>query len=319
MNNPMPLAIFVICEVVYVWIRLQLGFSAQTGEIQQELVWTALRLAAAAVMFWIISAGIDRTRDKAKRITPRIFWVGLMMLAPILVADQGMASPARYVFAFTSLAVGLHEELAYRGVLQNILVRDFGVIRGLLISNVAFVCYHFGIDDFTAIWAGEIFLAGMILGVAYHLTGSLLLVILLHAAYDALISLSPITVRQLPDWVGLICLGAALAGLVFARRKQLPRPLASLTQPGVGKIKVRIVGGIVRPGTYYLPPGAKLGSAVKAGLGLSPAVAWNHGSGISRQEGAEVVRLLGQAPAEIEQEMALPLVNDDVIFIGSRE
>jgi membrane protease YdiL (CAAX protease family) len=318
MNNPLSLAYFVLCEAAYIWIRSQLHFSSQTGAIQQELVWTSLRLVAAAIMFWIVRNGIDLSRDRAKTITPRIFWVGLMMLAPILTGDSEYGSPAKYVFAFTSLAVGLHEELAYRGVLQNILVRDFGFLRGLVVSNVVFVCYHYGIEPFTFTYVSSLFLAGMILGVAYQLTGSLLLVIGIHAAYDALFCFTPITIEQLPDWAGLLCLGAALACLAFAKRKPIPRPPLALTQPGPGKIKVRIAGGIVRPGTYYLPSGSKVANAVRAGLGLSRDSAWHHGSGISRQDGAHVVRLLGQTPAEIEQEMALPLIDNDMIFIGSR-
>ena len=218
---PRPFVIFLLCELAYVAAARTLTHAFTGPLIERELCWTALRLLSAVILLWLFRQ-ITATRSSRPnaRFSPRALLAVGMCLAPILVGDQNLGDGERCVFAATSFAVGLREELAYRGVLQNVLHRRFGLIPALLLSNLAFIAYHCGVQPFTFHYVLQLLLAGSILGVAYHVSGSLLLAVLLHSVYDAIDALTPIFRPPAPAYVCNLVLVSILALLVLAHRSQ---------------------------------------------------------------------------------------------------
>jgi membrane protease YdiL (CAAX protease family) len=94
----------------------------------------------------------------------------------------------------------------------------------LLLSNVAFVVYHYGVQPFTLTNILCLSLDGMIFGYVYYLSGSIVLVVLLHSIYDAIWSFSPFMVQPLPEPVAPVILLATLVGLVVANRRPRTAP-----------------------------------------------------------------------------------------------
>lgn len=83
-------------------------------------------------------------------------------------------------FALIALLAGVGEEIFFRGWLQSALSAKFGVVLGILTASLIFGLAHY--LSFTyAIYAG---LTGVYLGMIYYVTGSLYIVMTIHAVYD---------------------------------------------------------------------------------------------------------------------------------------
>jgi membrane protease YdiL (CAAX protease family) len=215
----------IAVEIVYLvftrtWLR------AHFSGIELEMWVTACRLVSLCadwLLFrgFLAQAGIQR----ASRPT-MLLWCGIALLFMVPLLFHG-GYPADYtyrvIFALTSVVVAMREEVFYRGVIQGLLERRFGLLVSLLVSNAAFVLYHYGVHPFTASGIIELFAMGCVLGVMYSVTGSLLAPIALHAAYDAMWSLGPIVAHPPPDILRIPfhLLGAAL--VLTWMRTQLAR------------------------------------------------------------------------------------------------
>ena len=93
----------------------------------------------------------------------------------------------------------LFEELAFRGFLQPLLVRTFGVVAGVLVAAVPFGLLHY--QEYGNSWrhAVLISLAGAAFGAIRQLTGSTKAATLMHASYNALFFVALLAQRnQLP-------------------------------------------------------------------------------------------------------------------------
>ena len=142
-----------------------------------------------------------------------------MFLAPILIGDQSGLGSARHLFAATSVLVAIREELAYRAILQRALTSKYRFFPSLALSNLAFVAYHLGVGPFHLHYFVQVFLCGCILGTVYHLSGSIVWVIILHTVYDALDAYSPFPVPRLPDFACTIILSTTFTALLLVSRK----------------------------------------------------------------------------------------------------
>lgn len=90
------------------------------------------------------------------------------------------------LFAFTAvMAAPLFEELLFRGLLQPLFSRTFGVIAGILLTAALFGVAH----GYEYSWAWQymfaIFLAGAVFGVARARTNSIIPPVLMHCCYNA--------------------------------------------------------------------------------------------------------------------------------------
>jgi len=213
---------FLVSEIAYVASARLLVRNFDGPLIHLELWWTLLRFVSAIVLAFLFLRPGDAHPTKPARIPARGAIALGMLLAPLLVGNAGLQGMERFLFAATSLVVGLREELAYRGILQRFLTPRLGLAASLSVSNLAFVAYHWGVHPFTPHYVLQVFLCGMILGVVYHLSGSIALVIGLHAAYDAIDSFSPYFAPRFPDFVCTVVLSLTLGMLLLRGRTRAP-------------------------------------------------------------------------------------------------
>ena len=146
------LLIFAVCELAYVAAARVLFFGFTGNEIHKELYWSLIRLFSA-ILILALFRKVFVTRSTAVSSSNPLQWLlplGILLI-PIVAGNPPMAFPENYVFAATSFVVGLREELAYRGVFQNLLRQRFGFWVSLLISNIVFVVYHYGVQPFTVL------------------------------------------------------------------------------------------------------------------------------------------------------------------------
>jgi membrane protease YdiL (CAAX protease family) len=97
---------------------------------------------------------------------------------------NAIPNTALYLFAkilAVSIFAGVLEEIIFRGFLQNALKRHMSVAAAIILSAVIFGSIHFQPLAFPGLA-----LMGAVFGYIYHRTGSLLTVIGLHAANNAM-------------------------------------------------------------------------------------------------------------------------------------
>jgi membrane protease YdiL (CAAX protease family) len=185
--------------------------------LEAESIRTALRIGTALVYWWLLKPLIlSRRPDLSSFRNPAIALALLLFLSiPILVGDYRLASNAAILFAITSLPVGIKEEFLFRGIMQNLLVQRYGSLQGVLITSLIFTLWHIGVWNPTVWTFSQIFFAGVILGMVYVRSGSILAVIILHTVYDAIFSFTPFAAIRLNENWGFIPLLSAVALVTF--------------------------------------------------------------------------------------------------------
>jgi membrane protease YdiL (CAAX protease family) len=105
----------------------------------------------------------------------------------MILAEPGLWWRSAAIAVCTNFVWGFHQELVYRGILQTELVRRWGSLLGILVSNLLFTLgplhfYHFlgrapgqALPMFTGI-----FLTGLFFGVLFRRSGNLAIVGVLH-------------------------------------------------------------------------------------------------------------------------------------------
>ncbi len=215
---------FLVSEIGYIGSVRLLVYGYTGSVLSQELYWSGIRLASIVILWWLLRRGCVANGGRRASFSARHLVAAGCLLVPIVVGKAGLNGIDRFVFAATSFLVGLREELAYRAILQRFLLRRFGLIVSLLISNVAFVGYHYGVQSFALTNVLFLFLMGTILGYVYYLSGSILLVVLLHSIHDAIWSFTPLIARPMPEFVSPVILLITLVALVVANRRPAAAP-----------------------------------------------------------------------------------------------
>jgi uncharacterized protein len=132
--------------------------------------------------------------------TEKSYFIQALLIAnavfAVLLADRLRALLAGPPIAARGVAVlvpvflwGFYQEVMYRGILQTELVRRWGPLRGILVSNTAFTFgplhfYHFS-DVAPAPVFAAIFAIGLFFAVVFWRSGNLWLVAVLHGLGDA--------------------------------------------------------------------------------------------------------------------------------------
>lgn len=214
---------FVVAEIAYIASVRILLQRFPGGFFELELWWSALRVVSICALVWLARRLPPLAPSTVYTFSPRWLLATGMFAAPILTGDMGELGPTRHLFAATSVLVAIREELAYRAIFQRILTCNFGIWPGLVVSNLAFVAYHIGVGPPNLHFFLQVFLCGCILGLVYHLSGRIALVITLHAAYDAIDAYAPYLTPRLPDFVCNIVLTTTLIALLFATKPQLKK------------------------------------------------------------------------------------------------
>lgn len=124
-----------------------------------------------------------------------ILWGTIMVLATGVVIDPLLnLFPETYLdrlgnimaaggwMMFTSIVIApIMEEILFRGILQDALMRKYGVFVGILIASAVFGIVHIIPQQVV-----NAFMIGIVLGYIYYRTGALLPVILIHCINNAI-------------------------------------------------------------------------------------------------------------------------------------
>ena len=107
----------------------------------------------------------------------------LLNLFPATYLDQlGNIMSAGGWMMFTSIVVApVMEEILFRGILQDALMRKYGVFIGIVIASAVFGIVHLIPQQVV-----NAFMIGLVLGYIYYRTGSLWPVILIHCINNAI-------------------------------------------------------------------------------------------------------------------------------------
>ena len=90
------------------------------------------------------------------------------------------------IFGVMAVTVApLFEELLFRGFLQPLFTRTFGVIAGILITGVLFGALHAPEYKFVWQYAAAVSFVGVVLGIVRYRTGSIIPSTVMHACYNA--------------------------------------------------------------------------------------------------------------------------------------
>ena len=91
-------------------------------------------------------------------------------------------------------AFGFYQEVAYRGILQTELVRRWGTIPGILVSNAVYAFgpvhasyYALNASSATALF-GSVLAVGMLFALVFHRSKNLWIVALMHGTGNAVIA-----------------------------------------------------------------------------------------------------------------------------------
>lgn len=193
MSTAFKLSVTLLLELLYAFVtRSWMPFHFQGIELEL-LISTCRALMAGLVWLWFgdfIRSSIHSIRPHQR---PGVIAVaGVLLVEALLCARLGLPGlPLQTTWAATSLIVGIHEELVFRGLLQTLLTRRLGWVPGVVLSNLCFTLFHFGAQPLNPVNFINLFLTGCVLGVVYCRTGSLLAVIAIHAAVDSIYSFSP--------------------------------------------------------------------------------------------------------------------------------
>jgi membrane protease YdiL (CAAX protease family) len=165
--------------------------------------------------------------------------LGLRSSGTLGEIDRVMASVSGASRLLAVLAVGLApaigEELLFRGLVQQIALRPLGAVGAIFVSALAFGAIH--LDP---VHSPTAFVLGLYLGAVVELGGGLWGAVFCHALNNVLAVIGPaVAVDTLPGGAvtasaGLFGAGAALLGLVAARRLRSGDPRGTATDPGVG-------------------------------------------------------------------------------------
>jgi membrane protease YdiL (CAAX protease family) len=105
----------------------------------------------------------------------------------MILADPGLWWRPVAIVVFINFVWGFHQELVYRGILQTELVRRWGALLGILVSDLLFALgplhfYHFSgrAPGQALLMFTGIFLIGLFFGVLFKRSGNLAMVGILH-------------------------------------------------------------------------------------------------------------------------------------------
>jgi membrane protease YdiL (CAAX protease family) len=219
------LVIVAITELVFVAATRVVLHYFQWSSVEAESIRTVLRIVTALIYWWILKPLILSRSPELTSFRSPIFFLALLLFLsiPVLVGNYQLTGNVAILFAVTSLPVAIKEEFLFRGILQNLLTGRLGALKAILITNLVFTLWHVGVWS-PSVWVfSQIFLAGVLLGLVYWRSGSIMAVIVLHTVYDAIFSFTPFTSSPLNENWGFIPMLSAVALVAcWAFRRRSP-------------------------------------------------------------------------------------------------
>jgi len=224
MNSEMPykfkastILVVVAVELLYmVGSRLAIHYYSAES-FQAELIRTILRCVTALIYLDLMRALImsKKASFDTVRVAPLVIGMLALFAIPVLVGNYGLSTSLALLFALTSIPVAIKEEFLFRGIVQNLLESRYGAMRAVFYTSVIFTAWHIGTWE-PSVWTfGQIFFVGLVLGLVYVRTGSILAAIVLHTLYDAVFSFTPLMRPPLEQNWGFVPLAIAVAAVWY--------------------------------------------------------------------------------------------------------
>lgn len=185
------LALAIIVELLYMALSRVIAYAGLPTFAEVEIWRTPLRLMTALIQWILMADVIFGEREVNAPVDRRRLCVALAMLwlTPLLTGDYEASVRDSVIVAAASFPVAIHEEIFFRGIVQTLLVRRFGAIAGICVSTLIFTAWHIGVADPSLLNFTLIAMAGLGCALIYSGTDSLLLVVLVHGLYDALLGI----------------------------------------------------------------------------------------------------------------------------------
>ena len=171
--------------------------------VESDVVGQAVMFAATILTAFIWSRYIYRERFKRIGISSfcssgwrellwGIFYGGVSVAVGFLICYlcgiigvNGIGYPSDFLIYFgVMVMVGISEELLCRGYVMRRFAKVYGNVWAIVISSAIFMAMHMFNDSLTIIAFLNLFLAGVLFGVAYMVTKSLWLPIGMHFAWN---------------------------------------------------------------------------------------------------------------------------------------
>lgn len=187
-------------------------------EWQPELLRSACR-AVVAFALWHFFRGImlSGVPDRRGMRHPLLLAaVATLLSVPFLIGNWAFMGPfTRLVFAATSVVVAIHEEFLFRGLMQTLIARRLGTLKAIGVTSAVMTAWHAGVLPANVFNFWQVFAISCMLGLIFAATHSMVLVVALHALYDASWSATPVLASPLSwHWGALLLLAAlVLTGL----------------------------------------------------------------------------------------------------------
>jgi membrane protease YdiL (CAAX protease family) len=157
----------------------------------QLAAYLAIALAVTRLFARVSWAQIGFTRWAQWNAIEKSYLIQVVILVnAVFFVISGARLPAWSVFV-TYLIYGFYQEVLYRGLLQTELVRRWGTLAGILISNLLFTFgplhyYYFQSPVSVAVpMFAAIFAIGLLFAVVFHRSGNLWIVAIMHAFGNA--------------------------------------------------------------------------------------------------------------------------------------
>ena len=192
-------------------------------EWQSDLLRSLSRAGAAFVLWYFFRSIIFSGVTNREEIRHPLFVaaVSALLAVPLLIGNWYFMGPfTRFIFVLTSVVVGIHEEFLFRGIMQNVIARRFGVLSSVAITSAVMTAWHVGALPLNAFNFAQVFIVSCVLGLIYAKTRSIFVVVFLHSFYDALWPLTPVLVKPLSWHWGVVLLGVSfIFTWMWARRE----------------------------------------------------------------------------------------------------
>ena len=185
----------IIVELFYIAGSRYVASNFHEFTPNSEYLRTILRALSGIAYFYIFKDYILSFKPSYKNIKSPYIAISIILffIAPLLVGNlYFMGDFTRVLFAVTSIIVGLREELVFRVLIQNGLESKIGAVFSILLTSLIFTVWHFGAVPNNLFAFGQVLVNSIFLGLIYSATKSFILVVSLHAIYDALWSLTPV-------------------------------------------------------------------------------------------------------------------------------
>lgn len=189
------LILAVIVELLYIAGSRYVTSTFDTYTPNSEYLRTLLRAFSVIAYYFLFKDYILSFTPNYKFIKSPYIGLSLLLffITPLLVGNlYFMGDYTRVLFAVTSIVVGLREELVFRVLIQNNLESKIGSIYAICITSMIFTAWHYGAIPNEWFAFGQVFINSLLIGFVYSATKSFILVVTMHAIYDALWSLTPV-------------------------------------------------------------------------------------------------------------------------------